>query len=133
MKVCLWNKSVLPDMYKNIQTFAFKMQFLGVQKWCSANVFSDTKQKYVCWKNCKNFCAKLYCKIRDIFSLLFAGFESFCWKFWFFFKKNFDDVHWTMWTNIKNCMSEIIFSKQEFQIWHFESYIFFRGDCFMAF
>ena len=25
-----------------------RMQFLGVQEWCSANVFSDTKQKHVC-------------------------------------------------------------------------------------
>ena len=29
------------------------MQFLGVKKWYSANVFSDTKQKHVCWKNYK--------------------------------------------------------------------------------
>ena len=27
-----------------------KIQFLGLKKWCSANVFSDTKQKHVCWK-----------------------------------------------------------------------------------
>ena len=27
---------------------ASRMQFLGVKKWCSANDFSDTKQKYVC-------------------------------------------------------------------------------------
>ena len=27
-----------------------KMQFLGVNKRCSANVFSNTKQNHVCWK-----------------------------------------------------------------------------------
>ena len=35
---------------------ASRMQFLGVQKWRSANVFSKTKQKYVCWKSQKGFC-----------------------------------------------------------------------------
>ena len=32
---------------------ASSMQFLGVKKWCSANISSDTKQKHVCWKICK--------------------------------------------------------------------------------
>ena len=32
---------------------ASKMQFLGVKKWYSANIFSGTKQKHVCWKICK--------------------------------------------------------------------------------
>ena len=66
---------------------------MGVKKWCSANVFSDTRQKYVCrkifkserllavlrdriifsvkWvevrKTSKVFWAKLYCKMSDIF------------------------------------------------------------------
>ena len=30
-----------------------RMQFLDVKKCCSVNVFSDTKQKDVCWKICK--------------------------------------------------------------------------------
>ena len=29
------------------------IQFWGVRKWCSANVFSNTKQNHVCWKICK--------------------------------------------------------------------------------
>ena len=29
------------------------MQFLGVRKWCSANIFSGTKQKHACWEICK--------------------------------------------------------------------------------
>ena len=32
---------------------ASRIQVLGVKKWCSANIFYDTKQKYVCWKICK--------------------------------------------------------------------------------
>ena len=34
---------------------ASRRQFLRVQKWCSANVFSDAKQKHVC------------CKIAEVF------------------------------------------------------------------
>ena len=34
---------------------ASRMKILLVQKECSSNIFSDTKQKYVCWKNCKGF------------------------------------------------------------------------------
>ena len=29
------------------------MKFLGVKKLCSANAFSDTKQKNAAWKICK--------------------------------------------------------------------------------
>ena len=32
-----------------------RMQFLGVQKLCSADVFSDTTQKHVFCKICKAF------------------------------------------------------------------------------
>ena len=70
----------------------FKNAVLGVKKRWSANVFSDTKQKHVCWEilvnserfwlYCKTilfsmwvevrkmsevFWAKLYCKISDLF------------------------------------------------------------------
>ena len=69
------------------------MQFLGVKKYCSANVFPDTKQKHVGWevfklerflavlrehtisiakwvevrKMSNVFWAKLYCKMSDLF------------------------------------------------------------------
>ena len=50
----LWNKHFLTEIYRNIQTFAFKVlqecSSWGVKKWYSANVFSDTKQKHFCWK-----------------------------------------------------------------------------------
>ena len=46
--------------YGNIQKYtdvcfesATRMKFFGVKKRCSPNVFSDTKQKLVCWKMCK--------------------------------------------------------------------------------
>ena len=46
--------------YRDIQKYtdicfqsASRMQFLGVRKWCSANFFSDTKEKNFCWKICK--------------------------------------------------------------------------------
>ena len=44
-----------------------RIQFLGVQKWCNANVFPDTKQKHVCCKICKLFWVKMYCNMRDLF------------------------------------------------------------------
>ena len=31
---------------------ASKMQFFGIKKWCSSNVFSDIKKKHICWKIC---------------------------------------------------------------------------------
>ena len=51
------SKKLLIEIYRNIQKYtniwfrsASRFQFLGVQKWCSANVFSNTKQKHVSWK-----------------------------------------------------------------------------------
>ena len=44
----------LAEIYRNTQTLAFKgLQECRMQKWCSTNVFSDKKQKHVCWKICK--------------------------------------------------------------------------------
>ena len=48
---------------------ASKMPFLAVQKWCSANVFSDTKQKRVCWK---------ICRVRKIFSCVAGAYYFQC-------------------------------------------------------
>ena len=48
----LWNKNI--QKYTDICfQSASRMQSLGVKKWCSANVFSDTKQKNAGWKICK--------------------------------------------------------------------------------
>ena len=69
------------------------MQSLGVQKWCSANAFSDTK--------------------RVIF------FASFYWLRDFLLENmelNFDHVHWNMWTNIKKFYARNnIFKKKNFK------------------
>ena len=69
------------------------MQFLGIKKWCSANIFPDTKQKHVCWKIC--IVRKIFCCVSYIlFSLpnevsvnpvIFVPF--FCWL-WVFLLEN---------------------------------------------
>ena len=48
------SKKLLIEIYRNIQKYtniwfqsALRFQFLGVQKWYSTNVFSNTKQKHV--------------------------------------------------------------------------------------
>ena len=45
--------------YRHSLSSASRMNFLGVKKWCSTNVFSDTKLKYACWKfvKCERFLA----------------------------------------------------------------------------
>ena len=35
------------------------------------------------------------------FSLVFVGFETFCWKIWNQKRTNSGDIHWNFWTNIK--------------------------------
>ena len=45
------------DIQKYIDTYfqgGSRMQFLGVKKWCSVNVLSETKQNNVGWKICEN-------------------------------------------------------------------------------
>ena len=44
--LCSRNKNFLKEMYRNIQT--------GITKWCSANIFSDPRQKHLCWKYVKS-------------------------------------------------------------------------------
>ena len=113
------------------------MQFLGVQKLCSADIFSDTTQKHVFCKICKAFWAKPYCN-RVIF------FASFCWLWDFLLenlkvKKNSDDVHWNVWTIIKKLyVRNNIFKKSNFK-YYILNHLYFRPnfpclvDCFRAF
>ena len=101
------------------------MQFFGVKKWYNRNVFSDTKLKYVCWKTCKvrkvfDWCGSTsfstsselrFVKwvkffVRNCIVKWVIFFASFCWLWDFLLenlkiKKNSDDVHWNVWTNIK--------------------------------
>ena len=89
----------------------FKNAVLGVKKRWSANVFSDTKQKHVCWKillNSERFW--LYCKTyyfqcelrfvkwvrffeRNCIVKLVIFFGSFCWLWLFLNRWNSEDVH----------------------------------------
>ena len=69
----LWNKNVLNQIYRNIQKYTencfqsvSRMKFLGVKKWCSVDVFPNTKQKYVCWKICS--------KIRKVFGCVVGAY-----------------------------------------------------------
>ena len=41
------------EIYRHCYQSASIMQFLDVKKWCTANAFSDTKQKHVSGKICK--------------------------------------------------------------------------------
>ena len=108
----------------------FKTAVLGFKKWCSENIFSDTKQKHVCWKICKvrkffgSVAVGLYFQCQASWASLnewgivsevwdrncivkcVIFFTSFCWLWDFLLenvklKKNPDDVHWNVWTNIK--------------------------------
>ena len=127
----LWNKVSLgryaryTAIYRHLLSKYFKNAVQGVKKWCCANVFSDTKQKDVCWKIYKVrkvfgyvagayqfqcqvswgsqnevFWAKLYCKMSDFFA-------SFCWLWDILLenlkikKSNSGDVHWNVGTNTK--------------------------------
>ena len=47
------------------------MRFLSVKKWCSANVFSNTRQRDVCWKICK--------VIKETFSLEICKLKKKLW------------------------------------------------------
>ena len=50
-----------------------RMWFLGVEKWCSANAFSDTKQKNVCWE---------IWKVRKIFGCVSLAYYFQCQVSW---------------------------------------------------
>ena len=41
------------EISKHLFSICFNNTVLGVKNWCSANVFSDTEQKHICWKICK--------------------------------------------------------------------------------
>ena len=139
------------------------MQLLGVQKWYSANTYSNTKQKHVCWIFVKS--ERMLAVLREhlVFSVKWVEahkmkdvFErTILWN-----KSSFSPVFVlalrlfariseikkkTLMMSIgtcgwiyKCCMPEIIFSKRKIQVWDFESSIFwpkfhFLGDCFRAF
>ena len=132
------------------------MQFFSVKKWCSANVFSDTKQKHVSWKICKvrkifdsllGSCLHFIfnvkrVEIRKMSEVFWANMFCWLWDFlleiWNQKKKKFDAVYWNMWINIKklyarnNIFNKII-PNMRFWIIYISVQILFLGDCFRMF
>ena len=99
----------------NIETdicFASRMQLLGVKKWCSANIFSDPRQKDVCWKFVKS--ERFLPVLREHIAFNVKWVEdckmTFCWFGNFLLGnlklKNY--VHRNVWTDIK---MKLTFSK----------------------
>ena len=85
---------------------ASRMWFLGAKKWCSANVFFWQQTETCLLENWQSQKGDLFLENLKI-------------------KKNSDDVHWNVWTNIKMlCDWNNIFKKKKFQIGYFESFTF---------
>ena len=61
--------------------------------------------------------------LRKLFSLSQATF--FCFNYYVF-----DDIHWNVWTNMKMLYGRNNILKKQFQIWDFESFIFWSKFCF---
>ena len=112
------------EIFRHLLSKCFKNAVLGVKKWCSANISSDNKQKYaekfiksesflavlrvdiifnVKWvevrKTSEILWVKLYCKMCDLFCQFLLALRLSARKSEI--KKNSDDVHWNVWTNIK--------------------------------
>ena len=73
----LSNKHFFTEIYRNIQTFAFKV-LQECSSWESRNrvvqmFFSDTKQKHVCWK---------ICKVKKVFGCVAGAYYFQCQVSW---------------------------------------------------
>ena len=124
----LWKKKILKEIFRNIQTFCFKM----LQE-CSSWAPRNGAVQYFFWHQTnintgkfvksESFLALLWehiifnvkwIEVRKIWGTLFERnciakcvifFASFC-RLWYFLlenlklKENSDDVHWNVWTNI---------------------------------
>ena len=91
---------------------AWRMQFLGVKKWYSANVFSDIEQKYVCWKGfwlcCKSILFSTSSELRFVKWVRF--FEQNCIVKWVIFFATF----WWLWDFL---LENLILKKTLISIW----------------
>ena len=113
------------EMYRHLLSKCFKNAVLGrqemVQRKCSfltpnRNMFArkfvkserlftvlrehvilSNEFRFVNWVV---FWAKMHYRMREYFSLLFVGFETFCLKIWKL-NKSSDNVHWNVCMNIK--------------------------------
>ena len=132
------------------------MQFLGVRKWCSANIFSGTKQKHACWEICKvrRFlvvlqkhiicnvkCVKV-CKMkwvrffeRNCIVKCVMFLANFC-SLWDFLLENLNlktTLMMSTGTPEKRCMPKTIYFNKELQIWGIELLIFWnKFRCFLG-
>ena len=130
------------------------MQFFGVKKWCSKHVswkFVKSERFLVAflehivfnvkWVNFRKiseiFWAKLYCKMCDLFCQFLLPLRLSARKSEN--KKNSDDIHWNVWTNIKtlyarnNIFKKIIPNMRFLNHLYFGANFFFGGDSFRAF
>ena len=114
------------QIHRHLLSMCFKNAVLGRQEIVQCNIFSDTKQKHDCWKSQKYFwlcCGRILFLMsselrfvkwvtlfeRNCIVKCVIFFANFCWL-WDFplenlkLKKNFDEVHWNVWANIKTCL-----------------------------
>ena len=90
----------------------FKNAVLGVKKLWSANVFSNTmssESKFIKWVRF----FERNCIVKWVII-----FGSFCWLWDFLLKnlklkKNSDDVHWNVWTNIKKFYARKVLCRKD--------------------
>ena len=61
------------EIYKHLLSRCFNNAVLGIKKWYSANVFSNAKQKHVCWK---------FCKVRKFFCCVAGAYYFQCQVSW---------------------------------------------------
>ena len=117
------------------------MQLWGVKKWCSAKVFSDTKQKNTGWKISK--VGKILAALQEhIINVKWVEFHETSKVFWakFYYKKrklkNVLKKLWNVWTNIKKLYAlnwNNIFKKKKripSKIFWFWAKLCFLRDCF---
>ena len=117
----LWNKHFLTKIYRNIQTTnicfqsASRLRYLGVKKWCSANILPDTKQKMHARKFVKS--ERFLAVLREILlsmssELRFIKLMRFFWAK--LYCKNCKNSK-----NCRNCFVKIIFFISFCCFWQF--------------
>ena len=99
----LWNKNFLTEIYRNIQTFAFKV-LQECSSWASRN---GAVQMFFLTPN-RNMFAEKFLRFfgRNCIVKWVIFFASFCWLWDFLLenlklKRNSEDVRWNIWANIK--------------------------------
>ena len=105
------------------------LENLQIQKgfWlcCASILFSmPSELKFIKW-------LRFFWEICTVKWVIF--FSSFCWLLENLkLETNSYDVHWNVWTNIKKLHARKYIFKKEFQIWNFESSIFWSNFRFLG-